>query len=213
MEERINIAEILSASWNALKSQIWILVGLLVGMIILISVFSMLLMPSMKTITGILIADVIMLVIGLVFRLGYVKNLFQALDGEEPQFSAYGQQARKIGTYFVAEVLFSLVVIVGLALLVIPGIYLMLRLMFFETLIVDEDAGILESLRRSWQLTEGQVMPLFLLFLVILGLTLLGLLLLGVGIFITWPLAMMMVCYAFRRLKRTDHSQSLSGSM
>ncbi|MDR3142147.1 MAG: glycerophosphoryl diester phosphodiesterase membrane domain-containing protein [Tannerellaceae bacterium] len=200
MESKFTISEVLSASWAALKSQIWILVGLFIGYMILSFVFGLLLSPAMTSIALSLIANLIFYVIAIVFTLGYTKNLFQTLDGEEPQFSAYGQQARKIGTYFVAGLLYCILVFIGTLLLIIPGIYIALRLQFFVQLIVEEDAGIIESLQKSWNITKGQALPLFLLALVMMGICIVGFILLGVGIFVAAPLISLMCCCVFRKL-------------
>lgn len=132
--------------------------------------------------------------------MGYIKNLFQTLDGIEPQFSAYGQQAPKLVTFIIANIIYSIIVIVGLIIFIIPGIYLAIRLQFFMVFIVQEDAGIMESLRMSWNITKGNAMQLFLLGLAMIGITIVGLILLIVGVFVAGPLVYMMYCYTFRKL-------------
>jgi uncharacterized membrane protein len=200
METKFVISDVIKSSWQALKSQIWILVGLLIGFVIISLLLSLLAIPFMTSLPGNIGVQVCSVVISLIFGLGYVKNLFQALDGEEPQFSAYGQQASKILTYFIANILFSVIVLIGLFLFIIPGFYLGLRLQFFSACIVEENAGILDSLKRSWEITDKQVFPLFLLFLAMIGIMIVGVILLGIGIFIASPLAYMIYCYTFRKL-------------
>ena len=195
MKQTIAISEILNTSWQSLKSQLWILIGLLIGYTIISFTLNMLLSAGIP-----IIAPLLSLVIGLIFSLGYLKNLFQTLDTIEPQFSAYGQQARKILTYFAANILVSIVICIGFLLLIIPGIYLMLRLQFYLAFIVEEDAGIIDSLQRSWNITKGQELSLFFLFLTMIGLLILGAILLGIGIFVATPLVYMMYCVTFRKL-------------
>ena len=203
MKQTIVISEILKTSWQSLKSQLWILVGLLIGYMIIsftLSAFAGPTSPTSFSIGRIIVVYLLSMIIGLIFSLGYLKNLFQTLDGIEPQFSAYGQQARKILTYFVASILVSIVVSIGFMLLIIPGVYLALRLQFFAAFIVEEDAGIIDSIQRSWKITEGQVLPLFVLLLTMIGLIILGAILLLVGVFVTAPLVYMMYCTSFRKL-------------
>lgn len=200
MEPKFTISSVFDKSWKCTKSQLWILVGLLVGYIIISFTLSMFAMPAQQVSVGMIIVKMITIVISLVFTLGYIKNLFQALDGIEPQFSAYGQQSRKILTYFLASILVSLMVIVGLFLFIIPGIYLALRLQFYLAFIVEENAGIVDSLRRSWAITRGEAGPLFLLWLAMLGILVVGLILFVVGVLIAYPVVYMMYCETFRRL-------------
>ncbi len=122
------------------------------------------------------------------------------MDGEEPQFSAYGQQSRKIFTYLIASIIMGIAVAIGIFLLIVPGIYLAIRLQFYSAYIVEEDCGIIESLQKSWDLTKGQGMPLFLLLLAMIGTAIVGCILFFVGLFVAVPLIYMMQCYTFRKL-------------
>lgn len=200
MESKFSISEVCSTSWQRTKAQIWVLAGLLIGMTIISFTLSAFAMPMQSSIVGLIVTNLISVIISCIFVLGYIKNIFQALDGEEPQFSAYGQQARKIITFFVAYLFMSIIIIFGFCLFIIPSIYLGLRLQFFMAFIVEEDAGIIESLKRSWEITRGQVMSLFWLMLAMIGFFLLGVILLGIGVFVAIPLIYMMLCYAFRKL-------------
>ena len=200
MEPKFMISEVFGTSWKHTKSQIWVLVGLFIGFSILSMIVTLFGMPAQGSIVGRVIVQIVSLLISCIFMLGYVKNIFQALDGEEPQFSAYGQQSRKIITYLIANILFSIAVCLGMVLLIIPGIYLYLRLQFFTAFIVEEDCGIIESLQKSWNMTQGQTLPLFLLLLTMIGTAIVGCILFFVGFFVAVPLIYMMQCYTFRKL-------------
>ena len=200
MEPKFMISEVFGTSWKHTKSQIWVLVGLFIGFSILSMIVTLFGMPAQGSIVGRVIVQIVSLLISCIFMLGYVKNIFQALDGEEPQFSAYGQQSRKIITYLIANILFSIAVCIGTVLLIIPGIYLYLRLQFFTAFIVEENCGIIESLQKSWNMTQGQTLPLFLLLLTMIGTAIVGCILFFVGLFVAVPLIYMMQCYTFRKL-------------
>jgi len=209
MEPKFMISEVFSTSWKYTKSQIWVLVGLFIGYFILSSIISMFGMPAQGSMVGNIIVSLISAVISCAFMLGYIKNLFQTMDGEEPQFSAYGQQSRKIVTYFIASVIMCIVVTIGIFLLIVPGIYLAIRLQFYSAYIVEEDCGIIESLQKSWDLTKGQAMPLFLLALAMIGIAIVGCILFFVGLFVAIPLIYMMQCYAFRKLNTISSEEEV----
>lgn len=192
MEPKFMISEVFGTSWKYTKSQIWVLVGPFIGYFILSSIIS--------SMVGKIIVNLISAVISSAFMLGYIKNLFQTMDGEEPQFSAYGQQSRKIFTYLIARIIMGIAVAIGIFLLIVPGIYLAIRLQFYSAYIVEEDCGIIESLQKSWDLTKGQGMPLFLLLLAMIGTAIVGCILFFVGLFVAVPLIYMMQCYTFRKL-------------
>lgn len=200
MEPKFSISEVCSTSWQRTKAQIWVLAGLLIGMCIISFTLGVFAMPMQQSVVGGIVINLITIIISAIFALGYLKNLFQALDGEEPQFSAYGQQARKIITYLIANLFLGIIMMIGLCLFIIPGIYLALRLQFYVAFIVEDDAGIIDSLKRSWEITRGQGMSLFMLMLAMIGICLLGFILLGIGIFVAMPLVYMMYAYVFRKL-------------
>lgn len=196
MKPTFTIKEIFAEAWSAVKQQIWVLVGLVIGYTIISLTLS--LFTDSGLTSGLI--SIISLVVSSLFSLGYTRNIFQALDGEEPQFSAYGQESRKLLKHIVASILVSIVVAIGFILLIIPGIYLGIRLQFFTALIVDEDCDIIESIKRSWEITKGVETPLFLLFFTMIGITILGLILLGIGVFIAIPVCYTMVIVAYRKL-------------
>lgn len=184
MEPKFMISEVFGTSWKYTKSQIWVLVGLFIGYFILSSIISLFGMPAQGSMVGKIIVNLISAVISSAFMLGYIKNLFQTMDGEEPQFSAYGQQSRKIFTYLIASIIMGIAVAIGI----------------YSAYIVEEDCGIIESLQKSWDLTKGQGMPLFLLLLAMIGTAIVGCILFFVGLFVAVPLIYMMQCYTFRKL-------------
>lgn len=200
MEPDITISTIFNSALKKAKTQIWILTGLLVGFMIIDFTIGIFAMPMQESFISQTIVILIGIVINFIFILGYVKNLFQTIDGIEPQFSAYGQQSRKIVTAIVASLIFYLIVISGSFLFIIPGIYLSLRLEFFIFFIVEEDAGIIESLRRSWKITKGHILQLFFLRLIMIAIATIGLMIFIVGIFFAMPIIFIMYCEVFRKL-------------
>ena len=202
MERKFRLSNVLRIAWKGYLSQVWILTGLIIGYVIVSLALSLFIPSPLKGTMSIASIAILLLslVISLLFSLGYTKNMIQALDNEEPQFSAYGQQSRKIFTLLIAGLIFTIIVIIGLVLLVIPGIYLAIRLSFFNISIVEEDAGILSSLKRSWEITKGQEIPLLLLLLAAIGFTVLGLAFFIICIFVTTPLIGLMYCYVFKKL-------------
>ncbi|MDR1223829.1 MAG: hypothetical protein LBL07_13280 [Tannerella sp.] len=202
MEKKLVYSDILRKSWKGLISQFWLLVGLIIGFTIIYSLLYLFALPAKgesMTTSGILISVLCWLLLCL-FQLGYMKNCFQTLDGEEPQFSSYGQVSRKLLSYLVASVIYTLIVAVGTALLVVPGVYLALRLQFFFASMVDENTGIIESFKRSWEITKGYTLKLFIILLILILISVIGQLALLIGIFAAIPLTVLMYGEIFRRL-------------
>ncbi|VAW52398.1 hypothetical protein MNBD_GAMMA06-777 [hydrothermal vent metagenome] len=84
--------------------------------------------------------------------------------------------AKKTLPVFLAMLLYMLAMMLGFVLLVIPGLILMLTLLFFQVLIVTEDKGIIESLKASHNLVWGNywrtatviTIPLFVIYALVM---------------------------------------------
>lgn len=200
MNIQISVSDIFRKGLKSAKSQMWVLAGLLIGYFILSFTLNIFAMPIQQSLTGRIIVNIVSILFSAIFNLGYFKNHFQALDDMEPQFSAYGQESRKVMTYLAALVIATLATVIGLLLFVIPGIYLAIRLQYYTAFIIEENAGAIESLKRSWQITQGHTGSLFLLFLAMLGIGIIGLLLAFIGVFFAIPVIYQMYCESFRRL-------------
>lgn len=237
MNAQLKVGSIFKTAWKAVKSQIWVLVGVsIVYMIITytISIWYSSLFSSGITAVGIF-TYVLNVFISMLFTLGYTKNIFQALDSFEPQVSAYAAQVRNVLTYFGASILYTIIVFLGSSLLffegmylasemesvtlaaayfkqhicimliisfifILPSIYLSMRLQYYTALIIEEDAGVIESLKKSWKITKGHTGFLIRISFVNIGLILAGICLFLIGIFVAIPLTYGIYCESYRQL-------------
>ncbi len=110
-------------------------------------------------------------------------------DGGEPTFAdAFARLA--LGPKLLAgQVIYLVLVAAGLALLVVPGVYLGARYALFGFCLVapgSGEAGLLRSFQESARLTAGGGWRLAALLAALLALNVLGASLLGLGLFITF---------------------------
>jgi hypothetical protein len=75
-----------------------------------------------------------------------------------------------------------------------------LRLSQFQYLIIDESLGPVEALRRSWELTQGRVGMLVVIFLFIVAINLAGILMLIVGVLFTLPFTNLLLTVTYLSL-------------
>lgn len=69
----------------------------------------------------------------------------------------------------VGGIIFAIVVLAGLALLIVPGVYLLLGLFFWSVRVAVEDESFVEAMQQSWNLTAGHKWELFGLLLVLVA--------------------------------------------
>ncbi|KUK84545.1 MAG: hypothetical protein XE01_1373 [Synergistales bacterium 58_81] len=102
--------------------------------------------------------------------------------------------------YLIGSLLLSVLVGVGMALLVAPGVYIAVRYQFMPYLIVDRGMKPLEAFKAAGELTRGSWMNLFLFLLCLVGINFLGTIPLGLGLLITVPVAFIAHARVYRDL-------------
>jgi hypothetical protein len=72
----------------------------------------------------------------------------------------------------LVEILVGLIIIVGLVLLIIPGIYFLGRVILAPFVLIDQNTGVREAINRSWEMTKGKMWQVYnvLLFTILLSL-------------------------------------------
>jgi len=136
----------------------------------------------------------------IIFSLGLIKISLEICDGEEAKIFDLFSQYRLFFRYLFASILKSIITLFGFILLIIPGIILSIRLGFFDYLIVDKNSKIIESLKKSWEITKGNTWNLFLLYLLLVLINLLGFFALIVGLFWSIPTTMIAEAFVYRKL-------------
>lgn len=119
--------------------------------------------------TAIAVGSIVGIIVSALTQAAIIYGTFQDLRGQKASMGAC--ISRGIATMIpviVGSILFSLAVTVGLALLIIPGIILLLMWWVYIPVVVVENKGITGSFGRSSELTRGRRWHLLGLFLVIL---------------------------------------------
>jgi hypothetical protein len=139
----------------------------------------------------------------LIFFAGVELGLLQICralrDGKDPAFAdtfAYLPVGPK---FLAAQILYLLLVVVGLVLLVVPGVYLAVRYALFGFCFADGEPDLLRCFRRSAILSKGATAGLSWTLAALLVLNLLGACLLGLGLFITVPLSVLIMTDIYRQ--------------
>lgn len=94
----------------------------------------------------------------------------------------------------------GLIVIVGLALLVVPGIVWGLRISFTHYLMLDRRLNYLDAIQMSWRITKGLEGRLARFWLSFAVFNALGLVALGVGILVTLPVSILASVDVYRQV-------------
>lgn len=189
--KKIETGKAISFGWEAIKKDFWYFIGISAIYIILPSLFSYNKNWGLEII-GTLISTLLIA--------GFVKIFLEYYKGNKPAFETLFTQTKYFWRILGAQVLVGLIVVGGLILLIVPGIYWALKYQFVINLIVDKDMGITEAMGRSGELTKDIKMPLLVFDLALGGVIILGGIALGVGVFVAVPIVTLAEIYVYKKL-------------
>jgi uncharacterized membrane protein len=122
---------------------------------------------------------------------------------ENERIGSYGFLSFSSSLFFkflLGYVLYTLLVVVGFLLLIVPGIYLAIKYQFVLYLIVDKNMDVIEAFKESGKMTNGHKWNLLLLLLLFLMITILGVMALGIGLLVAAPIVMIAQAYVYKKL-------------
>jgi len=204
-----SINEALSAGWAAFTSR----VGFFIGLLLLwggLTLIPQLIVKSIEN-TGLAIVLAIALQLFQIFLgVGGLRISLLILDGRPVSIGDLFSGGPVFVPYLLATILFYLAASVGLALLVVPGIIVMVVFGYYPFFIIDQGLGPVDALKASAALTEGVRLKLFGFGLVVILLYLLGALLVGLGLFVAAPVVLVSVAHVYRQLlSQTPRPQNI----
>ena len=161
------------------------------------------LLNSSSTSAASIIVSIIQTVVYVLFLAGFCATILKLTRGLMAKVSLDGfkMSAMTYLKYFAVCVIVGLIVGIGTALCVIPGIFFAIRLAFAEWYILDHpEAGIGEAISASWKMTKGNFWSVFGLQLCEFGIILLGYLCCCIGVLFAVPFAMFVESCAYTTL-------------
>ena len=187
--------------WDITKSNIGFFIGLLIvaGLIQYVpDIVATIIEADAPALS--LIIRIASFVLSMIIGMGLIKICLRFCDGEKGEFSDLFSCYPLFFNYLIGSILYWLIIMVGLVLLIIPGIIWAIKFQFFDYLIVDKGLGPIDALEKSSEITRGVKWDLF-LFAILLGIiNLMGFLCLLVGLFVTIPVTMVAMAFVYRKL-------------
>jgi hypothetical protein len=134
---------------------------------------------------------------------GYYGIALQAADGKAPNLTDLTALLKRSPTFLLAFCIYSVAVVGGLVLLVVPGIYVAVRYALFGQVLATRPASALEALGDAAALSHGRWWTICRMVLMALLLNLAGVALLGFGLVITFPVTLLAISSLYLSLKRS----------
>jgi hypothetical protein len=196
----ITIGDAVGYGWSAY----WKNVGpmLLIALVVFaINVVFSLLAQAVDSTAAKVLIQIASSLVGLLITLGWMRVALEITRGVRPEvgdlFKASGY-----GPFIVASILFYIGTVIGLLLLIIPGIIFIATFGFYGFVIAErgDGVGIIESLQRSAGITRGHRWLLVGLAIVLFLINIVGLLACLVGVIFTSGITLIAWAYTYRTL-------------
>lgn len=201
-----SIKEAFSSAWSAFKRNTWMLVGAtaFIGGVSLVG--NMIIGDD----TGILsfILSIALAVATWWLSLGFIRMGLLVHGGGTPVFKMlFAESWDRTWKYAVASIVTSIIVIVGLVLLIVPGIIAQVMLSLSVFFILEKGSGPIEALKESRRMTKGKRWDLFLFFVVAILLNIAGAIPMGLGLLVTVPVTLLAFVHVYKKIDATDDVQ------
>lgn len=143
--------------------------------------------------------------------IGILRIFMSINDGKEFKFSdLWNTDNKTIINYFIGSIYYCLIVIGGMILLVVPGIYWAIKYSFTWYLIIDKNLSPKEALKMSGEITSGSKWNIFFFMILIILVNILGVIVFGVGLLWSMPTTILALIFVYRKLLENYESKDKS---
>lgn len=134
------------------------------------------------------------LLVDIILFIVTIRIFLDIYDQGKSSYNDFFQIKRFIIPYILASILFGLAVALGFVVLIIPGLFLVTILYFYDIIVIDQTCGAVEALKISQKMSQGTRIKLF-LFIVIC--TILSMISFG----LLYPIILMARIDVYKKLK------------
>ena len=188
IKKSFSISAILKRAWGLFKKH-WQFLILAALAVIAIEVVLAVLIENTPGILSVLFG-LASWIIQILYMIGFIYVFLSIAQDQNVGWDHFTKKAELFGKYFVGSILYSLGVIIGLALLIVPGIYFALTYGFWSYILVDKpNVGIFDSFKQSARITKNIKLKILGAAFVFAIIGVLGAIGLGIGLFVTIPLS------------------------
>ena len=201
----LSIGALVRFGWETFKSRPWIFVGTTALLALLLGIAGSISSGLDATFSGSvdepsLPGTIFSWATSTLISMGATAFYLAAHDNPQTASVSMLWHPQKFWSFLGASLLVSIVVVLGMILLIVPGIIFALMFMFATMIVIDRGLGPIESMKESKRITTGYKWKLFGLGLVLTLLNIVGLLALIVGLLVTVPVTVLAFTRAYREL-------------
>ena len=139
-------------------------------------------------------------------QVGFIQICLAVVEGRAVSYSNLFSSLSLGVRFFMAQLFYLALCLVGFVLLIIPGFYWLTQYTMNGFCMAAHSTDLLSSFQNSAQISKNSKFSLFILLMAIILLNLVGASLLGVGLFVTVPVSVLVKTYVFKQLESSAAS-------
>lgn len=186
--------------WRGFKNNAGSFLGMALLIIVVSAVFGSLSSGEGSASLGGSLLQIVGQIITMVMTAAMIKGALDVTQGTSVSIGSMFEGWDKVQV-LIAAVLVAIGTVVGLILLIIPGLIWMFLTWFTNTFIIDRGVSAIDGIKESIGFVKNNVGDLLILALLSVGVAILGIICLIVGIFVAIPVIMIAGAYAYRVLQ------------
>lgn len=203
------IGDALETSWSVVRKNFWLCCGCGLGVLFVPCVSAGIVGGFVNALTNsqanswplfTMLLNLAIFVLQSGLQVGICYTALKLLDTGKADLFDLLSCIRKVPSYLIATFIFTIVVSIACWFLLIPGVYLTMKLGFYPFAIVDKEMGPIEALKYSYAITKGSTWKVFGLLVMMILILVAGLLCLVVGLIPAGALCVLAVAFTYRQL-------------
>lgn len=203
MNNLIEARVILISAWRLFKSKAIHLMSLFIAycMVLMFLTGIDVCLPNHLFLKNV-VFSLLFLLIYSIFSIIYITAVQQTINRQPISFPFLPEIKKALTRHLIATILYMAIVLIGFAFFIIPGIYLLIRLQFYPYAILQKQAGSIDSILYSWNLTKGASYELLILTAYSFMVSCIGVILFIFGLFVAIPYILTIQCYTHKILSK-----------
>lgn len=203
--KQFSIGEVFSSSFTLFKKEWKVLLGSFAVIFVInflgMMVSSFLVSRDLGILS--LVLNLLLYVVQLALSVGLIKIALGVVDGKEVKLDLMWESLRNpnlLVFYFVVSLLVGLLVGVGLLLLVIPGVFLAVKMQFSLYYLIDKAKKPIDSIKTSWGATNGVFLRLLAFDLILVVVNALAGMIFFLPLLLSVPVSMIALAMVYRKI-------------
>lgn len=196
--QQFSIKEVFTHAWDTFWKRPWFMIAVFVGVFLVSMISGSIFTPHNQSgVVGVM-GGIIDFLISTFMGLGVVTLSLKADRAIETVKSTDLLNPGRFLSYLVATIAVAIVTVVGLILLIVPGLIAISALIFTPYLVVDRGMSPFDAMKESMRMTKGTRVRILMFIGVAVLANIVGVLALGVGVLISAPVSVLAFVHLYR---------------